>query len=211
MSGCFSFCDFQQLLTLNTQLFIGDHVDILEVSFFFFKSFVYFWLHGFLQLWRAGATLRCSAQASHCSGFSCCGARAVGTQASVVVSRRLSSCGSRDPELRLSSCGARAQLFRHIWDLPRPGLEPMSPALAGGFLTTAPPGKPSFFTHQLDYFSKKPLPVNIHFITQWYMNHSLRILTCINGKFLDKLTFEQHLLMLSGSLINLGKLINTFI
>ena len=28
-----------------------------------------------------------------------------------------------------------------MWDLPRPGLEPMSPALAGGFLTTAPPGK----------------------------------------------------------------------
>ena len=26
--------------------------------------------------------------------------------------------------------------------LPRPGLEPVSPALAGGFLTTAPPGKP---------------------------------------------------------------------
>ena len=30
-----------------------------------------------------------------------------------------------------------------MWDLPRPGLEPVSPALAGGFLTTAPPGKPS--------------------------------------------------------------------
>ena len=29
-----------------------------------------------------------------------------------------------------------------MWDLPRAGLEPMSPALAGGFLTTAPPGKP---------------------------------------------------------------------
>ena len=28
-----------------------------------------------------------------------------------------------------------------MWDLPRPGLEPESPALAGGFLTTAPPGK----------------------------------------------------------------------
>ena len=28
------------------------------------------------------------------------------------------------------------------WDLPGPGLEPMSPALAGGFLTPAPPGKP---------------------------------------------------------------------
>ena len=28
-----------------------------------------------------------------------------------------------------------------MWDLPEPGLEPVSPALAGGFLTTAPPGK----------------------------------------------------------------------
>ena len=30
-----------------------------------------------------------------------------------------------------------------MWDLPGPGLEPVSPALAGGFLTTLPPGKPS--------------------------------------------------------------------
>ena len=29
-----------------------------------------------------------------------------------------------------------------MWDLPGPGLEPMSPALADRFLTTAPPGKP---------------------------------------------------------------------
>ena len=43
---------------------------------------------------------------------------------------------------RLSSCGSRAQLLRGMWDPPRPGLEPMSPALAGGFSTTAPPGKP---------------------------------------------------------------------
>ena len=33
-----------------------------------------------------------------------------------------------------------------MWDLPGPGLEPVSPALAGGFLTTAPPGKPWFFS-----------------------------------------------------------------
>ena len=33
-------------------------------------------------------------------------------------------------------------MLRGMWDLPRPGLEPVSPALAGGFLTTAPPGKP---------------------------------------------------------------------
>ena len=46
---------------------------------------------------------------------------------------------------RLSSCGSRAQLLRGMWDLPRPGLEPVFPELAGGFLTTAPPGKPQAF------------------------------------------------------------------
>ena len=29
-----------------------------------------------------------------------------------------------------------------MWDLPRPGLEPVCPALAGIFSTTVPPGKP---------------------------------------------------------------------
>ena len=29
-----------------------------------------------------------------------------------------------------------------MWDLPGPGLEPVSPAFAGGFLTTVPPRKP---------------------------------------------------------------------
>ena len=29
-----------------------------------------------------------------------------------------------------------------MWDLPRPGLEPVSPALAGRFSTTVPTGKP---------------------------------------------------------------------
>ena len=43
---------------------------------------------------------------------------------------------------RLSSCGSRAQLLYGMWDLPRPGLEPVSPALAGRFSTTAPPGMP---------------------------------------------------------------------
>ena len=45
---------------------------------------------------------------------------------------------------RLSNCGSRAQLLRGTWDPPRPGLEPMSPALAGRFSTTAPPGRPYY-------------------------------------------------------------------
>ena len=28
-----------------------------------------------------------------------------------------------------------------MWDLPGPGIEPVPPALADGFLNTAPPGK----------------------------------------------------------------------
>ena len=72
-----------------------------------------------------GATLQCAAWASHCGGFSCCGARAL--------------------LRRLRSCGAWASLLHGMWDLPGPGLEPVSPALAGGFLTTAPPGKPGIF------------------------------------------------------------------
>ena len=43
---------------------------------------------------------------------------------------------------RLSNCGSRAQPLRGMWDPPRPGPEPMSPALVGRFSTTAPPGKP---------------------------------------------------------------------
>ena len=43
---------------------------------------------------------------------------------------------------RLSSCGSRVQLLRGTWDPPRPGLEPVSPALAGRLSTTEPPGKP---------------------------------------------------------------------
>ena len=63
----------------------------------------------------AGSSLRW--QASDGGGFSCCGAWTLGT---------------------------RAQLLRGTWNLPRPGTEPASPALAAGFLTTGPPGKSPF-------------------------------------------------------------------
>ena len=58
--------------------------------------------------------------------------------ASLIVEHRLQT-------RKLSNCGSRAQPLRGMWDPPRPGLEPVSPALAGRFSTTAPPGKPLFF------------------------------------------------------------------
>ena len=78
--------------------------------------------------------------------------------------RTFSSCGERGPPFivvrgpltiaaspiaehrlqtrRPSNCGSRAQLPRGTRDPPRPGLEPVSPALAGRLPTTAPPVKP---------------------------------------------------------------------
>ena len=58
-------------------------------------------------MWQARATLHCGAWASHCGGFSCCGAQALGAWATVVVARGLSSCSSWALERRLSSCGAQ--------------------------------------------------------------------------------------------------------
>ena len=58
--------------------------------------------------------------------------------ASLVAEHRLQTC-------RLSSCGSRAYLVCGTWDPPRPGLEPVSPALAGRLSTTTPPGKPLTF------------------------------------------------------------------
>ena len=42
-----------------------------------------------------------------------------------------------------------------MWDLPGQGIEPMSPALAGGFFTTDPSGKPltSLFTKSVSLFT----------------------------------------------------------
>ena len=54
----------------------------------------------------------------------------------------LTIAASPSAEYRLSNCGPRAQPLRGMWDLPRPGLEPASPAPAGRPPTTAPPGKP---------------------------------------------------------------------
>ena len=46
---------------------------------------------------------------------------------------------------RLSNCGSQTQLLRGMRDLPRLGLESVSPALAGRLSTTAPPEKPLTF------------------------------------------------------------------
>ena len=61
--------------------------------------------------------------------------------------RAFSSYGEWGPLLQalehadFSSCDTRDKLLPSMWNLPGPGIKPMSSALASGFLSTAPPGK----------------------------------------------------------------------
>ena len=77
-------------------------------------------------------------------------------QASVAVGYGLSSCSSQAPEHRLSSCGTEVWLLGSMWDLPGPGIEPVSPVLVGGFFTTEPPGKPG--RQSLNHWTPREVP-----------------------------------------------------
>ena len=114
------------------------------VIFLFFSNLFYFWLHWvFVAVCRLLVAVSGGYSSLRCTAFSLRWLLLLQSTGSGCAG--FSSCGSRALECRLSSCGARAQLLHGMWDLPGPGLKPVSPALAGGFLTTAPPGKPFFF------------------------------------------------------------------
>ena len=80
-------------------------------------------------------------QAGGCSSFRCRGFSLQSTDSRghrLQQLQHMSSCGSWTLEHGLSSCGPWAQLFRVMWNLPGPGIEPVSSTLAGGFLSTVP-------------------------------------------------------------------------
>ena len=61
----------------------------------------------------------------------------------IVVASLVAEYGPRSSALGFQSTGSvvvsHKQLLRGIWNLPSPGIEPVSPALAGRFLPTVPP------------------------------------------------------------------------
>ena len=76
--------------------------------------------------------------------FSSCGKRGplfIAVRGSLTIAASLAA-EHRLQTRRLSSCGSQAQPLRGMWDPPRPGPEPVSPASAGRLSTAAPPGKP---------------------------------------------------------------------
>ena len=102
------------------------------VIFFLIYMYTYIFIFGcagsllllglFSSCDEQGPLFSCAACASHCSGFSCCRARAL-------------------KHLGFSSCDSQTQWPRGMLSLSGPGIEPVSPVLAGRFLTTGPPGK----------------------------------------------------------------------
>ena len=115
--------------------FLFVHRNILFTHWFFFFFFLSIYL--FIYLWLCwvfvsvrGLSLVVASgdhSSSRCAGLS--------LSWPLLAEHRLQT-------RRLSNCGSRAQLLRGTWDLPKPGLEPVSPALAGRLSTPAPPGKP---------------------------------------------------------------------
>ena len=102
----------ESLLSLVPPWILYFYFPVLSVCSWL--SWVLLLCPGFLYLGRAGGPSRFGAQASRWGVFSC------GTQA----------------------LGVRDKLLCVIWDLPRPGVEPVSPALAGGFLSPGHQGSP---------------------------------------------------------------------
>ena len=127
---CFSIC-YERYMT--EVLLLKSTMGLNSVFFFFFLNlFIYLFILAVLGLHL------CARAFSSCGEWGPLFITVRGPltiAASLVAEHRLQT-------RRLSSCGSRTQLLRGMWDPPRPGPEPMSPALAGGFSTTAPPGKP---------------------------------------------------------------------
>ena len=115
---------------------LSSYTQEIHSLFFFFFNFMY--------LFMAVLGLRFCARA-----FSNCGKLGrlfIAVRGPLTIAASLAA-EHRLQTRRLSNCGSRAQPLRGTWDLLRPGLEPMSPSLAGRFSATAPPGKP----HSLFY------------------------------------------------------------
>ena len=111
-------------------------VCVIFLHVFFFLKFIYLWLCWVFVSVRGLSPVAAS------GGHSIAVHGPLTIAAPLVAEHRLQT-------RRLSSCGSRAQLLHGMWDPPRPGLEPVSPALAGRFSTTAPPGKPYMYSYKI--------------------------------------------------------------
>ena len=138
-SHCRFFFNFWMIFTLLFLFIcISGHVFVtmkmnqlyLSLSTLFFLKLIYFFIFIALGL--------------HCCrwAFSSCGEQGL---LFTEVCGLLTVVASQSTAI--GSCGTQAQLFGGMWNLPGPGIEPVSPALAGTFLSTVPPERFSTLYH----------------------------------------------------------------
>ena len=101
---------------------------------YWFFIFFLFLAWDFSSCNEQGLLFVAACRASHCRGFCSMGSRLVG----------FSSCNTQALDHRLLSYVAWAYLLHSMRNLPRQGTEPVSPVLAGRFLSTEPPGKSQY-------------------------------------------------------------------
>ena len=124
-----------------TQMIIIFHKDSLFIylwlcwAFVAAQAFLWSWgVEAALSLWCAGFLLPCRLL------LWSMGSGVHGLQSSWRVRPGVAALGLWSTGS--DSCGAGAELLRGMWDFPGSGIEPASPALAGEFCTTEPPGTP---------------------------------------------------------------------
>ena len=113
----------------------------LLLVFFFLFFFFNFWVYLFIYLWLCWVFVSVRGLSLVAASGGLSSLRGAGLSLSRPLLLR--STGSRCAGS--VNCGSRAQLLHGMWDLPRSGLEPVFPALAGRFSTTVPPRKPNNF------------------------------------------------------------------
>ena len=89
----------------------------------------------FFSCGKRGLYSSCGVWASHCNGFSG-GAQALESAGFSICSSRALNCG-------LSSCGSWSYLLHGMWNLLRPEIKPVSPALAGDSYPPRHEGSPT--------------------------------------------------------------------
>ena len=95
-------------------------------------------------------------------------------------------------------------LSSSLEDLPNPGIEPMSltsPALAGGFFTTVPPGKPQYRDKKLihmvrDLYLRNVTNLGKFLISNCFVVCSLvtEIQTWVSGRTSEELNISSYLM-----------------
>ena len=114
-------------------IFLSAYILLIYVCMYVWLCWVFVSVRGLSLVVASGGH-----SSSRCGGHSSSRCAGLSPSRPLVAKHRLQT-------RRLSSCGSRAELLRGMWDPPRPGLEPASPALAGRLPNTAPPGKPRTF------------------------------------------------------------------